>query len=218
MREAERACRRNLARIALGRHFHVERLLADERMIVENVAGEQEAVGRNNGDTLRSGLHGHRTSNAQEALAAAVGLQTRGIQQFHIRRPAAVQDGNFQVVDLDVSIVHAHAVKHAEQVLGGGDEHALPHQASGVADAGHVAPKGRNGEIIEIGSEEDNARGRRRGKNSNRDGDAAVKSDPLGLYWPLNSCLKPQCGFLWVVRLFRFARYQSKWMFHFTRD
>ncbi len=141
-------------------------------------------------------FHGHRAANAEEALAPAVGLQSRRLQQLHVRRSAAVQNGNFQVVDFDERVVHSHAVEHAEQMLGGGDQHALPHQAGGIAYASHVAPTGGDMEIVEIGAEENDAGGRRRGKNSNGDGDAAVKPDPLSLYWPLDSGLKPQCGFL----------------------
>jgi hypothetical protein len=42
-----------------------------------------------------------------------------------------------------VRIVDAHAVKHAQQVLGGRDQHALPHQAGRVAHPRHMPPTGR---------------------------------------------------------------------------
>jgi hypothetical protein len=103
-------------------------------------------------------------------------------------------------------------------MFGGGDQDALAHQAGGVADARHVAPEGGDGKIVEVGPEKNDAGGGRRRKNADRDGNAAVKPDSLGLYWPLDGGLKPQCGFLWVFQLSRFARFYSNRMFHFTRD
>ena len=129
-----------------------------------------------------------------------------GGQQLHVRRAAAIQYGDFQVVDLNVGVVHAHAIENAEQMLGGGDHHALPHQAGGIADTRDIAPKGGDGEIVKISAEKDDAGGRGGGENPNRDGNAAVKSYAFGLYRPLDRGLKPQSGFLWVVQFSRFAR------------
>jgi hypothetical protein len=103
-------------------------------------------------------------------------------------------------------------------MLGGGNQHALPHEASGIADAGNVAPTGGDVKIVEIGTEEDDSGGGGGGKYSNGNRDSTVKSDSLGLYWPLDRGLKPQCGFLWVVRVARFARFKSNWKFHFTKE
>jgi len=58
----------------------------------------------------------------------------------HEGQTAAIQDGNFQVVDFHEDVVDSHGVENTEEVLGGGDEDALAHQAGGVADARHVPP------------------------------------------------------------------------------
>ena len=80
-------------------------------------------------------------------------------------------------------------------MLGGGDQDALAHQAGGVADARHMAPTGGNREgveAIEIGAQEDDPGGNRRGKNANVHGDAGVKADSRGLYRALHGGFKTQ--------------------------
>ena len=81
----------------------------------------------------------------------------------HEGQPAAIQDGNFQVVDLHVGVVDAHGIERAQQVLGGGDQDALPHQAGGIADARHVAPTGGDREVVQVGAQENDA-GARQGR------------------------------------------------------
>ena len=113
----------------------------------------------------------------------------------HEGQAAAVQDGHFEVVDLHVDVVDAHGVEDAQQVLGGGDQDALAHQAGGVADARHVPPTGGNREgvqAIEIGPQEDDAGGNRRGKNANVHGDAGVKADSGGFDRALHRGFKSQ--------------------------
>ena len=51
-----------------------------------------------------------------------------------------------------IGIVDAHAVENAQQMLGRGDQNALPHQAGGVADARHVLITGGNAEVLKIGA------------------------------------------------------------------
>src|ERR1700686_1645049 len=55
---------------------------------------------------------------------------------------AAVEDGQFEIVEFYDGVVDTHASEGREQVLGGGDEHALFHQAGGVADASYVTSAG----------------------------------------------------------------------------
>ena len=61
-----------------------------------------------------------------------------------VGQSAAVEDGQLEVVQLDDDVVDAHADERGEQMLGGGDEDALAHEAGGVADFGDVAAGGGN--------------------------------------------------------------------------
>ena len=77
-------------------------------------------------------------------------------------------------------VVDAHAVQHAQQVLGGGDQHALAHQAGRVTHTGDVFPAGGNAEILEIGALENNAGRRRGGQNPHIDtGTPLCRPTPL---------------------------------------
>jgi len=101
--------------------------------------------------------------NGRTRSDAARFLDARRADQFHKRLPAAIQDGHFQVVDFDKSVIDTHAVKHTQQVFGGGDQDTRSHQAGGVADFLHVSPTGRDAEAVQIRANENDAcRGRRR--------------------------------------------------------
>src|SRR5579871_1695451 len=145
-------------------------------MIEENIAGEQKTIGRKDGDAFRTGFDGDWPADPQKALAPAIGFEAGRAQQVDIGASAAIQDGNFEIVDFHIRVIDAHAVEHAEQMLGGGDQHALPHQAGGVAHAGNVAPAGGNGKIVQIGADENDSGGGRRGQNANGNRDAAVQA------------------------------------------
>src|SRR5208282_2476624 len=79
-------------------------------------------------------------------------------------------------VQFDNRIVDADAGKRREQVLGGGDEHTLLHQAGGVTDAGHIASAGFDGEAVEVGAAEYDSRSGRRGQNPQADRSTAVQT------------------------------------------
>ena len=70
---------------------------------------------------------------------------------------AAVEDGDLEVVEFHDGVVDAHADEGRQQVLGGRDEHALFHQAGGVADLGDIAADGLDLEAVEVGAAEDDA-------------------------------------------------------------
>jgi hypothetical protein len=79
------------------------------------------------------------------------------------RTSTAVEDGQFQVVKLDDHIVYPHANERGQEVLGGGDQHTLTHEAGGIADLRYIAARGGDLEIIQIGAAKDDSRtGRRR--------------------------------------------------------
>ena len=71
-------------------------------------------------------------------------------KRLHVGQRAAVQDRQFQIVQLHNHVVDAHSDQRRQSVLGGRDQHALPHQARGVAHLGHVPRRGGDLEIVEI--------------------------------------------------------------------
>ncbi len=103
---------------------------------------------------------------------------------------AAVEDGNFEVVELNNGVVDAHADKSRQQVLGGGDEDALLHQAGGVADLGHVAADGLDLVAIEIGAAEDDAGAGRSGQYTQANRGPAMKTDAVAF------CGLANCAFV----------------------
>ena len=58
--------------------------------------------------------------------------------------------GKFQGVQFDVHVIHAAGVQRREQVLHGREQHALFHQAGGVADACNVAHVRFDFEIVQV--------------------------------------------------------------------
>ena len=112
------------------------------------------------------------------------------LNQPYERQAATVDDGHFQVVDLDECVVDSHGVKDAQQMLGRGDQYALLHQACRVAYAGDIPPTGWDREAFEVCANEDKAGGGRGGEDSNIDFDSAVKTYSGGFHGPLNGCLK----------------------------
>src|SRR5476649_2005807 len=181
----------DLASKTLGSHFEFQRLPPNGCRVVR-IAGQTEAFVGENSDALAFVFHRNGTADTQVAALAAILAGTGLLDQAHERKAAAIQDGNFQVVDLDEGVVDAHRIKNAEQVLDGGDEDALAHQAGSVADAGHVTPTGGNLEIVEIGADENDAGRNRSGKNSDLDRHAAVQPYPRGFDRALQRSLKTQ--------------------------
>ncbi len=121
---------------------------------------------------------GQDSFDAKVAPPAAAGLETQLPEEIDERLAASVQNGNFQVVDFDKGVVDAHAVKDAQQMFGGGDQHALPHQAGGVADARDVLPTGGDGKPLQVSAPEDNPGGGGAGRMRMRTGTPLCSPTP----------------------------------------
>ncbi len=115
--------------------------------------------------------------DADVLAAAALLLEADRLEGLHVGERGAVEDGQLEVVDLDDDVVDAVADERGEQMLGGGDEHALAHEAGGVADLGDVAAGGGDLEVVEVGAAEDDAGAGGRGDEPHADGRAAVQAD-----------------------------------------
>ena len=117
---------------------------------------------------------------------------SRLLNEFHKRPCAAIQDGQFEVVQLDDGIVNASSDESRKQMLGRRNEHAFFHQAGGVADAGDVAADGLNRKAVKVNPMEYDARTRGRRQDSQMDRSAAVQADSGALHCPTNCLLVSQ--------------------------
>ena len=176
---------------------------------VDGVA-DREILRRIEADELFALAHLHRFEHAQILAQPLLPPQSHPLHHLHDGQRAAVQNRQLQVVQLHNGVVHAHADKGREHMLGGGDQHAFFHQAGGVAHLGDIAPGGLHLEVIEIGAAEDDARTRRGGHDAHAHRDAAVKSDAGALHGRPDCLFKSQNGLRNLRLLFRLQPFRRK--------
>jgi len=126
--------------------------------------------------------HFHFTKNFQILARAALFADAGLLDQLHEWQRAAIQNGKFEVVQFHDGIIHSQADKRREQVLGGGDENALFHQAGGIADAGYIATDGLYLKTIQVDAAKDYACGGRGRKNSHADRRTTMQSDSTAFH------------------------------------
>ena len=132
-------------------------LLANEGMGEINVAADAEFVCGIDGDTAAVFDDFNRFEDAEVTAFAAKAAEAGLIEQLKERFGGTVQDGNFDVVEVDKDVVDAVGVGGGEKVLGGGEQDTLLHEAGGVADAGDVVAVGFDGEVVQVDAAEDDA-------------------------------------------------------------
>ena len=101
---------------------------------------------------------------------------------FHKRQRAAVENGQLQVIQLHDGIVDAAPNQGGEQMLGGGNEHALFHQTGGITHPGYVLAHGLQFKAVQVGAPKDHARSRGRGQDPQLDRRAAMQSRAAAVY------------------------------------
>jgi hypothetical protein len=165
-------------------------LLADLRMGEVNVAADAEFVGGIDADAAAVFDDFDGLEDAEVASFAAKATEASLIKQLEERFGRAVQDGDFDVVQVDEDVVDAVRIRGGEEMLGGGQEDALLHEAGGVADAGDVVAMGFDGEIVEVDAAENNTGIRGSRLKAELGVDAGVETHTLGFYRVLNSGLE----------------------------
>ncbi len=171
--EPEGAGGGEFAGVVLWGDVHLDGVLADGGGEVD-VAGEAETVVGEDGDALATFLDGDGAADAEVAAFAAELADASGAEHIDEGLAAAVDDGDFEVVEFEGDVVDAEAVEGAEEVFGGGNEDALAHEAGGVADAGDVFIAGGDGEIVEVGAAENDTGAGGGGGHAQLYGDTAV--------------------------------------------
>src|SRR6267378_6177967 len=113
-----------------------------------NVAADTEFVGGIDSNAAAifddfDGLEDFKVA-AFSTEAAEAGL----IKELEEGLSGTVEDGDFDVVEVNEDVVDAVGIGGGEKVLGGGEQDALLHKAGGVADASDVVAVGFDWEII----------------------------------------------------------------------
>jgi len=187
--EAEGAGRGDLFGVAIGSEIESEFLAANEGVVEVDVAVEREAIGRGNTDAFAVAFDGDLAGEAEVFAGAAEGLGAGLAEEMDPGEAGAVEDGDFEVIDLDDGVVDLDGVKSAEKVFGGGDEDALAHEAGGVADTGDVTEAGGDLEAFEVGAAEDDAGASGGGEDVYAGRNTMVEADAFGRDGSAN------CGF-----------------------
>jgi hypothetical protein len=120
------------------------------------------------------------------AKAAKAGL----IEELEERLGGPVEDGDFDVIEVDEYIVDAVGVGGGEKVLGGGEQYALLHKAGGVADAGDIVAVGFNWKIVEVDAPENDASVWRSGLEAEFRVDAGMETHTMGFNRAVDGALK----------------------------
>ena len=197
--EPESPRRRNLRGIALRRHFHLHRLPADQRVLEPDLARQPERFVGQNRDALALVFHRYRAPDPQVAPFAPVMPETRALDQIDERHPTAIQNRNFQVIDLDKCVVDPHAVENTQQMFSRRNENALPHEARGIAHTGDIAADRLNLEAIQVSAPEHDPGTCGRGQEAEADRGSAMQSDSLAFDSNADCLFLSQAWFLEYV-------------------
>ena len=154
--KAESARRGDLRGVVSCSEVDGETLAANRRGEIDLV-GNAVAPARIDADELIAFADFDSLADAEVFAAAALCLEADVTEGFDIGERTAVEDGELEVVNFDDDVVDAASDEGRKQVLGGGDEHTLAHQAGGVADLGDVAAGGRDFEVVEVGAAEEDS-------------------------------------------------------------
>lgn len=194
--EAEGAgARENLAE-GIGIDEYFDLLLADEGMGKIDVAADTELVGRIDADAAAVFDDFDRFEDSKVATFAAQATKAGLIEELEKRLGGTVENGDFDIVEVDEDVVDAVGVGGGEKMLGGGEQDALLHEAGGVADASDVVAVGLDGEIVEVDAAEDNSGVGWSGLKPKLGVDSSMKAHTLGFYGTMDCGLKHRVAHL----------------------
>src|ERR1700674_25298 len=131
-----------------NQHFHF--LLAHQRVRKIYVAAHTKLIGRINTDSAITFDDLQRLQNLQIPALPAKFANARMLQHLHERLRRTVENGHFDGVNVDVNVVDATGIDGGKQMLGGGEQNALLHEAGGITDASDVVPLRFNREIVQV--------------------------------------------------------------------
>jgi len=179
----------NLAeRVGIYKQFDL--LLADLWMGKIDVAADAEFVGGMDGNATAVFDDFDGLEDAEIASLAAKAAEAGSIEKLEKGLCGTIENGDFDVVDVDEDVVDAVGIGGSEKVLGGGKEDALLHKAGGVADASDVVAVGFDGEVVKVNATENDAGVWRSRLKTELGMDSCVETHTLGFYRTMNCRLK----------------------------
>ena len=194
LHEAERPRRGQFAAEGIAVHGELHILWADRRMIVVNETMNAEFIGGINADAAVSIGKFERLEDTNVAPLAAQPACARARKEINERLGRAVEDGQLEGVEFDINVVHAAGVKSRENVLGSRKQHALLHQACGIAHARDIANMRFDLEVIEVHPAKNDAGIGWCGDQSKTAMHGRVQTSPFGFDGALN------CDLVWHPR------------------
>jgi len=188
--EAEGAgARENLAEgFAIYEQFDL--LLADERMRKINVAADSKFVGGIDGNAAAVFDDFDRLENFKVAALSTEAAEAGLIKELEEGLGGTVENGDFDVVEVNKDVVYAVGIGGGEKVLGGGEQDALLHKAGGIADASDVVAMGFDGEVVKIDAAENDPGVRRSGEETKVRVDTGVETHTLSFDCAVDCGLK----------------------------
>jgi hypothetical protein len=138
-------------------HEHLDLLLADERVREVHITLDPEFIGRIDADAAVLLDDLHRLYDLQIPAAPAQAARAGLFEQAHERLGRTVENRDLDRVDVDKDVVEAGGIDRGKQVFGGREQHALLHQAGGIADPGHVPAARLDRELVQVGAAENDS-------------------------------------------------------------
>src|SRR6266436_29425 len=178
----------------LGADHHLYFLLADQRVHEIHVAAHTKFIGGIDADAAVAFDNFERLQNLHVAAPSAELSNAALLQHLHKRLGAAIQDRYFNRINVDENVVNAAGIDGGEQVLGGGEQNALLHEARGIAYARDVVALRLDRKVIEVHAAKNDAGFGRRRDETNVAVDASVESYAFGNSRARDGSVKHSCS------------------------
>src|SRR5437588_6631031 len=188
--EAEGACARQQVAESVRTDHHLHFLLPDQRMREVDIAPDAKLFRRVDADAAVAFAYLQGFQHLEIAALSAQLAHARVLQHLHERLGGAVQNGNFDGIHIDENVVDPARVDGSKQMLGGGKQDTLLHQAGGIAYAGYVVPLGFDGEVVQIHAAKDDTSLGRSGNQPHTPTHARVETHTLGTGFSGYGCLE----------------------------
>src|SRR6266849_448788 len=159
---------------------HLHFLLPYQGVREIHVAAHTKLIGRIDADAAVSFGDLHRLQYFQITPLAAQFANAGPLQHLHEGLSRTVENGHFDGVYIDVNVVDATRIDGGKQMLGGGEQNALLHEAGGITDASDVVPLRFDWEIIQVNAAKHDACFRRSGYQANVTIHSCMEAHTLG--------------------------------------